>query len=107
MVDLTSDEEVELTPAQEALREFLIKMAARHAEPMSYGIMAHAVDPDGSLGFRDGGSRSASLISGLYYVNRHAHLRGEPMVGALAVSKSSGHSGSGFAHVGRENGYEI
>lgn len=29
------------------------------------------------------------------------------MIGALAVSKSSGNSGSGFAEVGRENGYEI
>jgi hypothetical protein len=98
---------IELTAAEEALRKFLIKMAARHADPMSYGIMAHAVDPDGRLGFRDGGKRATSLIYALYDVNRHAHQNGEPMLGALAVSRSSGNSGSGFAEVGRENGYKI
>jgi hypothetical protein len=30
-----------------------------------------------------------------------------PMVGALAVSKTTGHSGSGFAGLGRELGFPV
>jgi hypothetical protein len=96
-----------LTSAQEALREFLIDMATRHADPMSYGIMSKAVDPDGRLGFRDGGQRSQPLINALYHVNKDAYGRGEPMLGALAVGKSSGTSGSGFVLVGREVGFNV
>jgi len=97
----------ELSPANEAVREFLIKLAAMHADPMSYGIMSKAVDPDGSLGFRDGGKRSILLIHALHVVNEYEHEHGRPLIGALAVSKITGTSGKGFADVGRDLGIKI
>jgi hypothetical protein len=96
----------ELTPADEVLREFLIDMATRRAAPMSYGVMGKAVDPDGRLGLLSP-PRSTSLITALYHVNADALYRGEPMVGALAVSKTTGNSGKGFADVAREQDIHV
>ena len=95
-----------LTDAEEILREHLIAMAARHAEPMSYGVMGHEIDPDGRLGLFSP-PRQRPLIHALYHVNADALYRGEPMVGALAVSKQTGTSGKGFADVAREQDIHV
>jgi hypothetical protein len=98
---------ITLTPAEEILRQRLIDLASGRLESQSYGDMADTIDAEGLLGFASGHPRYTHLIHALYHVNVFEHEHGRPMVGALAVSKSTGHSGAGFADVGRRQGFEI
>jgi hypothetical protein len=110
-----------LTPPEEGFRAFLITMAraaAAHdltASPrtllhagvtMAYGEMAKELDPDGALGWNDGGHYTR-LTHALYHVNTYELEHRRPMVGAFAVSKAYPHtSGSGFAGMARDAGLD-
>lgn len=112
---------ITLTTAEEGLQAFLImraRSAADHdlaATPrtllnagvtMAYGEMARELDPDGAVGWNDGG-RYKRLTHALYHVNTYELEHHRPMVGAFAVSKTSPHtSGGGFAGMARDAGLD-
>ena len=113
---------ITLTKAEERLRAFLVTMAQSAVEhdlsaspktlltngvTMAYGEMAKEMDPDGKLGWNDGG-RSRGLTHALFHVNTYELDHGRPMVGAFAVSKAAPHtSGTGFAGMARDAGLDV
>jgi hypothetical protein len=104
---------ITLKPAEQHLLEVLIGLAAEadpadpSASALSYGDLAAAADPDGSLGWKQGHPRYSKLITALYHVNSYEVDHGRPMIGAFAVSVDSRTSGSGFAALGRELGRTV
>ena len=102
-----------LTLVEERLRNFLIDRArtAHAGNPetatMTYQDLAGALDPDGDFGLKQGAPRFTRLIRALFHMNSYEVEKGRPMVGALAVSKTTGDSGSGFAGLGRELGFPV
>ncbi|HUY44649.1 MAG TPA: hypothetical protein VMV92_02820 [Streptosporangiaceae bacterium] len=74
---------------------------------MAYGEMAKELDPDGVLGWNDGGHYKR-LAHALFHVNSDEAEHDRPMVGAFAVSKASPHtSGTGFSGMARDIGLEV
>ena len=112
---------ITLTAAEEDLQAYLIRMARSAADhdlttsprtllhagvTMAYGEMARELDPDGTLGWNDGGHYTR-LTRALYHVNTYELEHRRPMVGAFAVSKAHPHtSGSGFAGMARDAGLD-
>lgn len=112
---------ITLTAAEEELQSFLIRMARSGADhdlttsprtllnagvTMAYGEMARELDPDGALGWNDGGHYKR-LTHALYHVNTYELEHRRPMVGAFAVSKAYPHtSGNGFAGMARDAGLD-
>jgi len=102
-----------LTLVEERLRNFLIDRArtAHAGNPetatMTYQDLAGALDPDGDFGLKQGAPRFTRLIRALFHMNSYEVEKGRPMVGALAVSKTTGDSGSGFAGQARELGFLV
>jgi hypothetical protein len=112
---------ITLTAAEEDLQSFLITMARSAADhdltasprtllnagvTMAYGAMARELDPDGALGWNDGGHYTR-LTHALYHVNTYELEHHRPMVGAFAVSKGYPHtSGGGFADMARDAGLD-
>jgi hypothetical protein len=112
---------ITLTAAEEDLQAFLTTMARAAADhdlstsprtllkagvTMAYGEMAKELDPDGALGWNDGG-HYRRLTHALYHVNTYQLEHGRPMVGAFAVSKGNPHtSGGGFAGMARDAGLD-
>jgi hypothetical protein len=112
---------ITLTSAEEDLQAFLIRMARTAADrdltapprtllndgvTMAYGEMARKLDPDGALGWNDGGHYKR-LTHALYHVNTYELEHRRPMVGAFAVSKAYPHtSGIGFAGMARDAGLD-
>lgn len=90
----------ELTSFQQRLRDFL----TRHApEKITYQELARAMDPD--VNPRD--RRFKRLTTALYYVNKHEHENGRPLIGALVVRASDGLPGDGFYLCARDLGFEF
>src|SRR5260370_1034626 len=102
-----------LTLVEERLRNFLIDRArtAHAGNPetatMTYQDLAGALDPDGDFGLKQGAPRFTRLIRALFHMNSYEVENGRPMVGALAVSKTTGDSASGFTGLGRELGFLV
>jgi hypothetical protein len=99
---------ITLTPDEERLRARLIERA-RAADPAdpaastsTYGSWAEELDTDGSAGWKQGAPRYTRLITALWHINSYETEHGRPMVGAFAVSKTTGHSGDGFMKLRRD-----
>jgi hypothetical protein len=71
------------------------------------GDWAEELDADGSAGWKRGAPRYTRLITALWHVNSYEAEHGRPMVGAFAVSRSTGHSGDGFMKLRRELGLPV
>ena len=102
-----------LNSAEERLRDFFIARARTadldnpEASTITFAELTATLDPDGSLGLSQPGPRVGRLTTALFHLNKYEHEHRRPMVGALAVSQTERTSGSGFAALGRELGFDI
>jgi hypothetical protein len=94
-----------LTTAEQGLRAFLIPLAGKD-QTMGYRDMSEAVDPDGTIGWNDGG-RSKRLTHALFHISSYEHEHGRPLLSAMAVAKITGEASEGFAIMGRGLGFEV
>ena len=101
---------ISLTPEEERLRDFLAVRAA-NADPsdpgantISYMRLAAELDPDGSIGWKQGHPRYAHLITALYHVSTYEVEHGRPMPSAFVVHSHDGMPGSGLAGLARTLG---
>jgi hypothetical protein len=79
--------------------DFLIEQA-RMGQPVTFGELARALDPD----FNPRDRHHVKLINNLYSVNRYCFEQDMPLFGSLVVRASDRRQGEGFYAVAREFG---
>lgn len=95
------------TPEENLLRPWLIERIQTGAKTINYKALAEELDPDGSLGWNDGG-RYKRLSHALYHIAHHEVERGRPVgLVALVINKLRGASGGGFATMARGLRFEV
>jgi hypothetical protein len=90
-----------LTSAEKQMLDFLVARlvsANTRTITITYGELAHSVDPD----YNPRDRHHRRITRALYRLNHYEVENGRPMIGALVVRASDGLPGDGFASVARE-----
>ena len=88
-----------LTSAEKQMLDSLVaRLVGGNTKTITYGELAHSVDPD----YNPRDRHHRRITRALYHLNHYEVENGRPMIGALIVRASDGLPGDGFAAVARE-----
>ena len=94
-------------PENDLLRPWLIERMRNGGQTINYKALAQELDPDGSLGWNDGG-HYRGLSHALFHIANFEVEHGRPVgLVALVINKLKQRSGGGFARMARGLKFEV